>query len=52
MADPVQDELKIKVIYRTGLQGAQGNTEYVGNIDGGEPDSNYGGTNNIDGGTP
>lgn len=35
-----------------GIQGIQGATTYVGNIDGGAPDSVYGGIFNIDGGTP
>jgi hypothetical protein len=33
-----------------GVQGIQGATTYVGNIDGGAPNSVYGGTNIIDGG--
>jgi hypothetical protein len=49
---PVCDEKKIKVVYRTGLQGPQGVNIYVGNIDGGAPNSNYGGLVKIDGGTP
>lgn len=34
------------------LVGPQGATTYVGNIDGGSPNTSYGGTNPIDGGTP
>ena len=36
----------------TGPKGDKGDTVYVGNIDGGVPTTNYGGTNAIDGGTP
>lgn len=39
------DDKVIKIIYRTGLQGPQGivgPTQYVGNIDGGQANSNYG----------
>lgn len=51
MADQFCDDKKITVIYRTGLQGPQGENIYVGNIDGGVANSNYGGLQKIDGGT-
>ena len=35
-----------------GIQGIQGETTYVGDIDGGTPSSVYGGNTIIDGGTP
>lgn len=50
MTTPICDEKKIKIIYRTGLQGPQG--YIIGNIDGGVPNSVYGGLLKIDGGTP
>lgn len=48
----IGDDKKIKIIYKTGLQGPKGENIYVGNIDGGVPNSNYGGIPKIDGGTP
>jgi hypothetical protein len=54
MATIITDDKVIKIIYRTGLQGPkgeQGDPIYVGNIDGGMANSNYGGPPIIDGGT-
>jgi len=54
MASITIDDKVIKIIYRTGLQGPQGvigPTQYVGNIDGGQANSNYGGIPQIDGGS-
>ena len=47
---PSFDEKKIRLIYKTGLQGPKGDTTYIGQIDGGGAASQYGGTFTVDGG--